>query len=69
MRQVLELRHFHDMTLEQAGEILGVTRERVRQIETKALAKLGGQSRVALIRAFYEGRGARKGKGGKVANP
>jgi RNA polymerase sigma factor (sigma-70 family) len=28
------------MTLEQVGEHLGVTRERIRQIESKALAKL-----------------------------
>ena len=37
MRQVLELRYMHDMTLEQVGQILGVTRERVRQIDAKAI--------------------------------
>lgn len=35
-KQVLILRYMHDMTLEQVGQILGITRERVRQIEAKA---------------------------------
>ena len=34
------------MTLEQIGTVLGVTRERVRQIETKVLAKLPNSGKV-----------------------
>lgn len=37
MRKVLELRYFHNMTLEEVGDLMGITRERVRQIEQKAL--------------------------------
>lgn len=47
MRRVLELRYFHDMTLEQVGQIIGVTRERVRQIESKALRVLRSRSELA----------------------
>ena len=47
MRRVLELRYLHDMTLEQVGNIMGVTRERVRQIESKALRILRSRPELA----------------------
>lgn len=37
MRRVLELRYLEGMTLEQVGAIMGVTRERGRQREAKAI--------------------------------
>ena len=40
MRRILELRYLEGMTLEQVGELMGVTRERVRQIESKAIRLL-----------------------------
>ena len=40
MRKVLELRYLEGMTLDQVGNIMGVTRERVRQIEQKAIRML-----------------------------
>jgi RNA polymerase primary sigma factor len=42
-------------TLEEVGENFSVTRERIRQIETKALRKLRHPSRSSLLRAFAEG--------------
>jgi RNA polymerase primary sigma factor len=42
-------------TLEEVGENFCVTRERIRQIETKALRKLRHPSRSRLLRAFAEG--------------
>ncbi len=36
MRQVIAMRYLHEMTLEQCGEALGLTRERVRQLEFNA---------------------------------
>ncbi|MGA8612906.1 MAG: RNA polymerase sigma factor RpoD [Xanthobacteraceae bacterium] len=43
-----------DHTLEQVGQQFSVTRERIRQIEAKALRKLKHPSRSRMLRAFLE---------------
>ena len=43
------------MTLEEIGEIYDVTRERIRQIESKALRKLRHPSRTKKIKVYCEG--------------
>lgn len=57
-RRVLELRHGLENgqthTLDEIGIELGVTRERVRQIEQKALRKLRHPSRSKTLKAFAE---------------
>jgi len=42
-------------TLEEVGQVFAVTRERIRQIEAKALRKLRHPSRSSHVRAFVEG--------------
>jgi RNA polymerase primary sigma factor len=44
-----------DHTLEQIGKTFGVTRERIRQIESKALQKLGHPARASKLASFVEG--------------
>jgi RNA polymerase primary sigma factor len=41
-------------TLEQIGQVYGVTRERSRQIELRAMAKLRCSSRIALLRHYLD---------------
>lgn len=41
------------MTLEEVGKVFGVTRERIRQIESKAIRKLRHPSRAQMIEAYY----------------
>ena len=45
-----------DHTLEEVGQSFAVTRERIRQIEAKALRKLRHPNRSRKLRAFLEGR-------------
>ena len=42
-------------TLEEVGQVFAVTRERIRQIEAKALRKLRHPSRSSHVRTFLEG--------------
>ena len=40
-------------TLEEIGKVFGVTRERIRQIEAKAIRKLRHPSRLNQLKNFY----------------
>ena len=55
-RQVIELRHgMQDgvqYTLEQIGTMMGITRERVRQIESRALEKLRSSSAMRKLKSY-----------------
>jgi len=42
-------------TLEEIGKMYGITRERVRQIEAKALKKIRHPSRSKAINEYYNG--------------
>ena len=60
-RQVLIMRYMHDMTLDQVGQALGITRERVRQIEAKAIRMIRGRSELRQkIRDTLDARDERK---------
>jgi RNA polymerase sigma factor (sigma-70 family) len=49
MQKVLKLMYWEDMTLDAVGEVIGVSRERVRQIQFKALRMLRHKTRSNLL--------------------
>lgn len=51
-REVLHMRFFQDLTLQQVADYLGVVRSRVQQIEAKALRKMLHPSRSDILRPF-----------------
>ncbi len=57
-RQIIELRfgfeNGYEYTLEEIGRIMNITRERVRQIEAKAMEKLHSKERVKLFEGFLD---------------
>ncbi|MBA7477799.1 RNA polymerase sigma factor SigA [subsurface metagenome] len=57
-RKVIQLRFGlqdgHPRTLEEVGREFGVTRERIRQIESKTLGKLRHPNRSGILRDFLE---------------
>ena len=69
-REILKLRYGigtgYTYTLEDVGKIFKVTRERVRQIEAKALRKLQHPMRARRLEGFLDGR---HGKGEKQPEP
>ena len=48
----LVLRNVYSMTYRESGEIMGITRERVRQIEDKAYRKLRHPTRSHVLKQF-----------------
>ena len=57
-REIIRLRYGlgdgYSYTLEEVGQDFDVTRERIRQIEAKALRKLRHPTRSRMLKSFYE---------------
>jgi hypothetical protein len=49
--------NYGPFTLEEVGSMMGVTRERIRQIEAKAIIKLQHKKRRDILRDFSDGSG------------
>ena len=66
-RKVLSLRFGltdgYSRTLEEVGQQFSVTRERIRQIEAKALRKMRHPTRIRQLNGFFEGEGETTGPG------
>ena len=55
MRRRFGLNDGHEQTLEEIGQTLGVTRERIRQLEAKAMRTLKSPARRRDLRVLLEG--------------
>jgi hypothetical protein len=62
---VLDLADTGGLILERVGSIMNLTRERVRQLEAKALARLERSKEVRELRELYRG----EGEGSRIARP
>ena len=72
-REIIRLRYGlgdgYTYTLEEVGRIFKVTRERVRQIEAKAVRKLQHPVRSKQLEGFLEGIAELKDEFGKLTKP
>lgn len=53
-REILHLRYWENMTLEEIGELRGVSRERVRQMENKGIRILRQPKTASRLYAFFD---------------
>lgn len=53
-REVLRLRYWEGLTLEEVGNLRGVTKERARQMENKAIRQLRQPRNACHLRPFYD---------------
>lgn len=53
-REILRLRYWEDMTLEDVGDLHGISKERVRQMENKAIRQLQKPSVACHLRPFLD---------------
>lgn len=51
---MIRLRHYHGLTCAEAGELRGMTSERARQMENKAIRQLRKPSITKTLRPFYD---------------
>jgi RNA polymerase primary sigma factor len=53
-QQVLSMHHEQEMTLDEIGDAFGISRERIRQIEARALRKLRHPDKAKKIKEAYD---------------
>ncbi len=66
LRQRFGMADGREQTLEEIGQTLGLTRERIRQLETKALRKLKSPARRRALRLLVEGSSSSGVRGARV---
>ena len=52
--QILKYRFYENLTLKEIGDKLGVSRERIRTIESQALRRLRHPSRARYLKGYYQ---------------